>query len=358
MKLVQRNKIIKRIINILLFFNKSLRKKIRTELDAELIKNIHSDITSKYPNDFIIFSRNGVGDIYFVASLLKEFKQKHKNRKIIYLTDKPKLVKFISSFKAADIIIADTDFKILQAISPLQKKIEPGKINYLFFPYRGTKKNFVFADSYTNLLDLDLQANRTAPVITNENFENANLEFKKLNCNPNRTIILIPEAVMFDYRVLSSKFWISLANKLLSEGFDVVFNSNNKVFKKYSSTFLEMTDFLAFCQQVKHIVSFRSGICDVLAGVGINNLTAIYPPNLEVIWANKFVFDNLLNKYHEQTGLTEFENIFNIYSLNCNFHRNNINEIIYENNENKLITKILAIIKGNKIDTNKEVIYN
>ena len=80
MKLAQRNKIIKRIINILLFFNKSLRKKIRTELDAELIKNIHSDITSKYPNDFIIFSRNGVGDIYFVASLLKEFKQKHKNR--------------------------------------------------------------------------------------------------------------------------------------------------------------------------------------------------------------------------------------------------------------------------------------
>ena len=358
MKLAQRNKIIKRIINILLFGNKTLRKKIRTNLDMELIKNINNEITEKYPNDYIIFSRNGVGDIYFVAGLLDEFRKKHPLNKVIYMTDKPNLVKFISSFDGVDRVVADKDFKILQAVSPLQKKIEPGKINYLYFPYRGPKKNFVFADSYTNFLDLELKTKRTTPKLTKENLKNAEIEYKKLNLKPEKTIMLIPEAVMFDYRVLSPKFWITLADRLEKEGYQVVFNSKNKVLKKYKSTFLEMTDFIAFCKQVNHIISFRSGICDVLVGAGINNLTAIYPNNLEVIWANKFIFDNLLNKYHEQTGTTEFENIFNIYSLNTNFHRKNIQEIIYNTNDNKLIEEILSSLNSYKIDTNKEVIYN
>lgn len=358
MKIAQRNKIIKRIINLLFFFNKSLRKKLRTELDLELIKSINKEISESYPNDYIIFSRNGVGDIYFVASLLEEFKKKEPTKKIIYMTDKPKLVKFISSFSGVDKVVADKDFKILQVISPLQKKMEPGKINYLYFPYRGSKKNFVFADSYANLLDLDLKTQRSLPKLTKENLQKAEAEFKRLKCTPDKTIILIPEAVMFDYKVLTTKFWTKLADILKKEGYQVVFNSKSKAFKNYKSTFLEMTDFIAFCKLVKHIISFRSGVCDVLAGANINNITAIYPQNLDVIWANKFIFDNLLNKYHEQVGLTEFENIFNIYSLNSNFNRRNIKEIIYEYNDNKLITEILSSVNSNKIDTNKELIYN
>ncbi len=350
-----------KLTNYILFFNKHIRRELRKKYQDQITKYLIHSIEKAYPNDYIIFSRNGVGDIFFVASLLKEFKRKNPG-KIIYVTDKPKLSKFIKSFDAIDEVVANSDFEILQSTSPIQKSIRKGKINYIFFPYRGTQKNYTFADSYSNLLDLEYNPPRELPQLTHNNKLSAEKEIKKLGITPNNTILLIPEAVMFDYRVLDTKFWKTLADRLLNLGYDVVFNSKNRAYKKYKNTFLEMTDFIEFCKQIKHIVSFRSGICDVLAGVGISNLTAIYPPNFEVIWANKFIFDNLLNKYHIKTGSTEFENIFNIYSLNNIFQTNKIKEVVYENNEKEIIQNIIFDIEhndnNNKIDNNAKVLYN
>lgn len=351
MKLVKNNKFIKKIINIVFFFNKTTRVKLRNNIDQQVIKTITEEIKNKYPNDYIIFSRNGVGDIFFVASLLKEFK-KNNSGKIVYITDKPKLCKFIKAFSSVDEVIGDSKFGILQFISPLQKSIQKGNINYIFFPYRGSRKNYTFADSYSNLLGLEYNPPRELPKLTKKNKLNAEKEIKRLGISPDKTILLIPEAVMFDHRILDSKFWKDLADKLTNMGYDVVFNSNNKAYKKYKNTFIEMTDFIEFCKNIKHIISFRSGICDVLVGVGITNITSIYPQNLEVIWADKFIFDNLLNKYHEKTKETEFENIFHIYSLNSNFHRNDIKEIIHNTNK-QTMQEILNSITEERLTTTK-----
>lgn len=343
----------KKIIRYIYFFNKKLRNKKLRNIDEKIYKTILEEISTKYPNDYIIFSRNGVGDIFFVARLLKEFKKTHTGR-IIYLSEKPSLKPFLKSFSSIDEIIINKSFKILQCKEPLQRPLEKGKVNFLFFPYRGQKTNYVFADSYANLLDINtLNTEFELPNITDVNYQKANEEFKRLNIKPEKTVILIPEAVMFDHRILNEKFWIELANKLTNLGYDVIFNSSNKSYKtKFKTTFLPIMDFLAFAQQVKHIISFRSGICDLLVGMNIANITSIYPPNLEVIWADKFIFDNLLNKYHQKTKESEFENIFHIYSLNSNFKRHDIKEIIHHTNK-QTMQEIINSVTDEILTTNK-----
>ena len=343
-----------------IFFDKIFRQKLKDKIHKKIINLINKEYANKYPEDYIIFSRNGVGDIYFVASLLEEFKKRHSGR-IVFLTDKPHLKDYLQSFNCIDEIIANKNLNILQNTEQVQRELQKGQINYIYFPYRGKKKNYVFADSYANLLDLPLSARRKAPYISINNERNAQNEIAKLDINAQKSIILIPEAVMFDYRVLPPKFWKKLANRLINEGYNVIINSNNKAYKNYKTTFLPIIDFLALCKKVNHIVSFRSGICDVLAGINIKNITAIYPHNLEVIWANKFIFDNLLNQYHEKCFDSEFANIFNIYSLNSNFGRNDIQEITYDFNDEVLINKIILNIKYkdlNEIDNIDKFTYN
>ena len=343
-------KIIKKITYFAIFFDKKLRKKTIFNLNSKIISLLQQKYSNQYQNDYIIFSRNGAGDIFFAASLLEEFKKTHPG-KIVYITDKPNMKNFIESFSGVDEVIADEDTALFQGLSTVQKTLQKGQINFLFFPYRGTKPNYVFADSYANLLGLSPAVPRTLPRISNENKSNAHEEFQKLSLNAQKTVILIPESVMFDYRILSCEFWKTLAKNLQKAGFDVVINSKNKTYKNFKTTFLPINDFIEFSKSVKHVISFRSGICDVLAGCGIKNITAIYPPNLELIWADKFIFDNMLNKYHQRLFETEFENIFHIYSLNSNFKTNENKEIIFDYNENKLQKEILKDLTSNKKET-------
>ncbi len=346
-------KILKKLAYIAIFFDNKIRKQVIWDLNCKLIRLLQEKYTKKYPDDYIIFSRNGAGDVFFVASLLYEFKKNHQG-KIIYLTDKPKLKNFIETFASIDEVIADKDTKLFQIYAPVQRKIKKGQVNFLYFPYRGTKENYVFADSYANLLGVNINSKRELPQITEEHIKNAHQEYEKLNLTPGKTIILIPESVMFDHRILSPKFWKTLANMLKRQGYDVVINSSNKAYKNYKTTFLPIPEFIEFSKNARHIISFRSGICDVLTGCDIYNITSIYPKNLEVIWANKFMFDELLNKYHRQLFETEFENIFHIYSLNSNFKTTKINEIIFNNDENKLIECIMKQLTSNEKDSKIE----
>ena len=149
---------------------------------------------------------------------------------------------------------------------------------------------------------------------------------------------------MFNYKFLPPEFWKQFAKKIINQGYDVVFNSNNPEYTEFKMTFLPIMDFLALAKQIKYIISFRSGINDLLVGMNITNLTAIYPKHLEVLWADNYIMENLYNRYHEKLFKSEFENIFHIYSLNSNFRRNDISEVIFNYDCDELEAKLLSIL--------------
>ena len=319
---------------------KNIRKGLKERLNAKARAQIARLINSKYSDCYCFFSRYGIGDIFFIASLIKEFKKNNNNAKVVYFTEKKHLVPYLKAFSSIDEVVFNSEFAFLQDEKVLQRRPEIGKLNFLFFPYKGGKATYTFADNYTNLLGLPLDAEREMPSVSPQNFENAKKEYEFLGLTPEKTVVLIPEATMFDYRVLTPVFWKNLADKLESMGFNVVFNTLNKEYEEYKTTFLPVIDFLIFASKARKIVAFRSGITDLLAGYGLKNIITIYPPNLEVIWAEGDVME-YLNKNHIKKFDNEFENVFNIYSLNSNFNRNDITELVYYCDEQKMENDIL-----------------
>lgn len=344
------NKILSSVISLMYCFNSKKRRKLRDEIKSTYKNNKKQEIAKlireRYSDYYCIFSRYGIGDIFFVASLVKAFKEKNGG-KVVFFTEKKRLVKVLQAFPSIDEVIFDKDLSFLQEEQNLQQHLQIGKLHKLFFPYRGTKETYTFSDNYNNLLDFPLNTERELPVISEKNYQNAQNEFKKLKINPQKTILIIPDATMFDYRVIDSKFWINLSKELELKGFDVIFNTKLDEYKHLKKTFLPIMDFIAFAKQIKHTISFRSGVSDLLVGMNISNLTAIYPPNLEVIWANAAQFHDL-HKRHVENFDNEFDNMFAIHSLNNTFKRNDIQEIIYNFNDDEIISNIIEIV-GNTV---------
>lgn len=340
------NKILSSIISLMYCFNSKKRRKLRDEIKNSYRNSKKQELSrliqEKYSDYYCIFSRYGIGDIFFVASLINAFKKKNGG-KVVYFTEKKRLIKVLEAFPSIDEVVFDKDLSFLQEEQNLQQHLQKGKLHKLFFPYRGTKETYTFSDNYNNLLDLPLDAPRELPEIKESNYNKADEEFKRLNIKPEKTILIIPDATMFDYRIIDSKFWLNLSKELESKGYDIVFNTKLSEYKHLKNTFLPVMDFVAFAKQIKHIISFRSGVSDLLVGMNISNLTAIYPPNLEVIWADAIYFHEL-HKNHVKRFDNEFDNMFAIHSLNNTFKRNDIDEIVYDYNDKILIKHIINII--------------
>ncbi len=349
------NKFLILIFSILYVFNRSKRQYIRGKY-KNIYKNhqlnrIANIIQENYKDYYCIFTRNGIGDIFFVASLIKEFKNLYGG-KFVFFTEKKSLVPFLKAFPSIDAISYDKNYRILQEYQTLQKHITIGQLNKLFFPYRGTKETYTFSDNYNNLLYLPLDAKRELPIVGMKNLDAAQKEFFRLRLYPEKTILIIPDATMFDYRIIHAEFWINIASELEKRGYQVVFNTKLKEFKNFTTTFLPIMDFVAFAQKIKYVISFRSGINDLFCGMGITNISVLYPPNLEVIWADAIDFHKLHN-YHTFTSDNELENMFNIHSLNKTFKTDEVQEIIYDFDDvaiqNEIISNIEKGIRGNSV---------
>ena len=256
-KKLAQNKIVNKIFILLCsavyFFSDS--RKIENKISIRNIylnkqkQKLYELIEKKYKNCYCIFSNHGIGDIFFVASLIKEFKKKNKG-KLVYFTEKKGIAKFLKAFPSIDEVVFNKNFKFLQERQTLQKNCQKGKLNKFSFPYRGNKLTYTFADNYNNLLDMPLNTKREMPVISDKNYENAKREFEKLKINPQKTILIIPEATMFDYRTVDIVFWKNLARQLEEKGYDVVFNTKLTDFKKFKKILIMSIMTNRNCQQL------------------------------------------------------------------------------------------------------------
>ncbi len=323
---------------------KTIKNGIKFIFRNEKKKILAKLIKEKYSDCWCIFPANGIGDIFFIAGLVKEFKKRNTG-KVVFFTWSKKTIDFLKAFPSVDEIIFDKNISFLKYEHSLQKQFKKGELNRIFYPYRGGKKSYVFCDNYNNFFNLPLDVEREIPIIKEQNYKNAETEFKRLKIIKEKTILIIPDSVMFDYRTVDCAFWKTLAEQLEEKGFSVVFNTKSKKYKNFRNTFLPLMDFIALAKQSKHIISFRSGISDFLVGMNIVNHTAIYPQNLDVFWTpDGFNFDNIHKNYTFKFD-TEFENVFNVYSLNAIFKRKDIHEIIYNYDDDNIIKQIVERIE-------------
>ncbi|MEE0495264.1 MAG: hypothetical protein UDK34_01960 [Cyanobacteriota bacterium] len=295
--------------------------------------------------DYIFLTSPELGDNYFLASYIEEFKKSHNNPKIAILLREDKCKEMIKTFGTVDKIIVDKywfnkNFNNNHSIPQIKSK-SVIKIHFPFFHKKIIPATF--KEHYAYLLGLHDKTKTTIPKIPEKYLEFAQKEYKRLNLNPQNTIILSPFSQYFNSNLIPVNFWLKLAQELEKTGYNVLFNTKDEIYRyKYENIFPnEILELIAMISMAKQIISTRAGLNDILAGYGLCNQIALYPHGLEIMKFNVF---KKFNEYNKKYLKNDINKIFNLHSLKTQF-QNDCSEIIYDK-QTDVTEEIIKNIKG------------
>lgn len=344
MQLIKIYKVFKEIIFILLNIIpcKRFRKYIK-------IKKIENKLSFKY-NGYVFFITPNAGIGEFVQSIsLLNYLSKKINKKILIVTNKKNEVDICNLYNLEAFYDANLDVSIIIRLSLFN--INKYKVNNLYPMYFIAGKNCIprsfdidFQKDYLGISQ-NVMAQHIIPEIPKsytKAFEEL-LQFIKTN----KTIFIFPDANTYDSQVVKESVWINLADELAKSGYACIFNSS-KSYGKYKKSFLSITETIYLASIVNGIITFRSGLSELLALTCKNDMAVIYPNgttdlfkkslNIDIAKFEKRILENtniILNK-----DLSIIENTYRCGSLDKNFNRDNIYNYIYDYDNVNFFTNV------------------
>jgi ADP-heptose:LPS heptosyltransferase len=305
------------------------------------VYRLNAFLHKKYKDYLIFLPPEGLGDFVLACSLMAHVAKKY-NKKIL----------MIAYNKATK--------ELSERFSHIDKTylINSQMFNYLYFNCNVShiKCGKLFAlniyklKNQTNMLTALIQylnlSNQVKP-IKPENNENDYLVAKEVYknlSNGKKIVFLLPFAKSLNYRIISPKFWHKLSNKLISLNYDVVFNSNghdNEYHVGYKNIFLKIPKTIEFAKMSDYVVSFRSGLSDVLALSLEKPMSVIYLDSKHFESGHIAQISNFLTQQNDKSFAEKY---LAAASLNTMFNRNDIHEIIFNMSEDELIEILIAKI--------------
>lgn len=281
------------------------------------------------------------GDIVVPLCLIKNFKEKHQG-KILFITI-AQMYDFAKFFKEIDDIIVVSKNYILYKIDKKtinSSRIVRGKIFILWckdiFESKYKINNIINRFSY--ILKFK---NRIDDINTRLNIHSGQSRMKYNNYA--KDIFLFPEANALNYKILSSNFWKELYNTLQTSGYNPIINTNSDEYKNYNCVFQSITNTIKIASKCKAVISFRSGILDILAISIPNKIFSIYPSDIHrvcLVYSDdkekKFIKSNYSIYINNSLAQTELH----LYSLKKIYKRKDIEEVLFNGNEEELISQI------------------
>ena len=242
-----------------------------------------------------------------------------------------------------DLRVYNTIFDINNAKKYVQK-LEKGKLyclSHWLFSEAVNNKSINFLELYTKMLGLEYPAKLCVQDI-----------MPILKEDYSKTAFIYPEATSFVDNEIPNNFWRDLAVDLSSMGYDVIFNTKEKIYGNFKTVFLPMYQTIQLAMQCGCIIGMRSGLSDILAINKVKNHIVIYPQNM--------YFKTITKEQQEQEFSRAFvieenktfeDNMYRITSLRM-FNSSAI-ELKFSNSEllKKNIKDILL-----KLDNNKEIV--
>lgn len=303
------NKILTKVINITIPF-KSKRKEYRKYLNELLIEAIKDDFRKQYPDYYQFVMFHPWGDFYIPCALMTEFKKQHNNTKILAVCTNETQEQVLKSFDAIDEIvkIPENYYHSLFPVKLSEKFnqcLEKGKLyclSHWLYSDADCNKSINFLELYTKMLGLK------SPTALNVK------EHKHIN-NTNK-ILIYPESNSFDDQEFPLEFWITLADELSKLGFEIVFNTKEKKYGDYQTTFLPVLEQLDAALGCKFVIGMRSGFSDILAINNLKNHIVVYPKNMYFKTISKEQQKKEFNRaFIMEKDKTFEENMFRITSL-------------------------------------------
>ena len=329
-------KIIKTFINILCLFIPS--KKIRQNIRNKTYKKINNykllkEINKLYPDRVVFLSLSkGIGEFTQGISLLKELNKKI-NKKFVIITSS-KLEKDVISLMDNDILscfyIENNTITL-----PTIDKLPENKFDNIYClylknnDYKIIRTYIDYIKLYYNL-DLDAKIDRIKPSRPENNNQDF-LDIEKIFKNE-KIIFIFPEANTFDCSIINKNTWLDIANKLKNQGYTCIFNSKEK-FDGFKNIFFNIKETLYLANLTNSIITFRSGIAELLAISTTCKMFVIYPD----VTKNFIINSDIKSIYSN-------EQFLNITSIEKNFDRENCIEYIYYFNDNDFYNFILTNI--------------
>lgn len=316
------------------------RKMISSRYDKESrrIINILNKKNLDYPY-FVFNLYYSMGDAYLISSYIKAFKEKNKCQVVVLA--KKSYSDFIKTLQSINENVIDIDAPVnLDSFNKFTNDNLKLYKSFVFHPNLEKKLNH-FGELSFDHLELNEDSKRETPIFNEFDINVAKNKFYELGLKQDKTIFLTPYALTFDYNDLSIDFWCNLADKFIEKGYNVVFNTkeNDINFNKYKTIFLPINQAIPFIELCNASISFRSGFTDIMAGCNIENMSVIYPSDCRFTYMSKSELVKTLKKtYNWDLNKSDEENIFSIHSLNKMFNRNNIDELIFNKNENELLS--------------------
>ncbi len=235
------------------------------------VNQINRRIRELDPSYRLVFIPQGLGDILYFCSYLKEYRQLYAGKKLALIVTKKHFCDLIMLYKKYWEKLFYIDVNLFG-------KIDNSRfIYYEPWIYNPDKPE----DHLIHAVKQGMGVNRSAtpyyPTIYISQYEKRRME--KLIKKSGKAVLISPEAVSCSVNITQDE-WIYLADVLEKNGLQVYFNCGNNVkYGKYPNLFLSLRETLIFTHYAGHFIGIRSGLCDVVAAFSDCKQIFIYPNN-------------------------------------------------------------------------------
>lgn len=317
-----------------IFPNKCLKEK----LYDTLVNNLGSTC------DYIFVPSPGLGDVYFFASYISQFKKNNPGTIGVLLREN-RCVNLLKHFPDIDEVYVSHDYFIRCFNSDSSTpKIKKHAVTKIQFPYNSDiYAPKCFGMHYAYLLGLKKNTVIQVKELDNKYIDLAKNEYSKNFLDYSKTIIIAPYSRYFNSQICPVEFWKQIADRLISNGYNVVFNTMDKNYSDYKCIFpQEIMVLIGMIKLCKTFISMRAGINDVLGGFGVKHQIIFYPTNFSLTQEACFDKFRLLqdkltkNKF----GIEKEKFLLDFYSIKSNFNIN-CKEIVLPENKYELINEIV-----------------
>lgn len=304
-----------------------------------MIKYNNNNDFSDIKDYWLLEPVGGLGEAFVSASLMKTYKEKFGG-KVLFITNSKSKYDLLKTFEDIDrllLLSPNTDPLTLQNLIKNNKVID---INiYKEDSYLATD----MVDRTKHCLGLEGDIEITKPKISEEDEKATKEIFDKLGLKEGKTVFLSPWAHSCNYKVLSEEFWSNLADEFIKKGYEVVFNVSQDCYTNYKRIYMPINQVIPFANLCSQVISFRSGLVDVIAGTTETKLTVIYAGDCHqfaIAFTNKDLIDitKKFYRYDDEIGISE--NFLMMELINIISDSNNIEQLVFDGDEAKLIKQI------------------
>lgn len=334
----------KKIKNILKYPFHKIRDIIRYFKISSELKNLTRQFTKENSNVTLFLITDHFGEVYVACCFLKYLKSFNQELNVLILEEQKYTMQLTNIFpyisKTYCISRRASDFLI--ANNSVAKKFNIELLHIYERPFNLVKpKNMV--DAFKFLLNRSENLPSNVTWNTEHELNKIQSMFSKMSCKLTKTILLAPEAKSFESQMLNYDFWIQLAEHLVENGYDVIFNSKQQ-YEKYHSIFLPIGETILFAKLCGYVVGLRSGLLDVVAGETNVFIQAIYPKESDIIQSR---YEHLA-RFDFPQNITTAEKLQIFYSLKHIRDDDKITEITLKSQTEKELIKYIIDTLINK----------